>query len=116
LARLGSDPNGGQRIAHGGQVHHARHAREILQQHARRHEADLFGAGAFPARHRFHVFGRYAPAVFVAQQVFQQNLDGKWKPFHASQAPLGERGQAEIFIFSVAGAQLGRRAKTIFSH
>ncbi len=40
---LGWDPrHRRQRVAHGGQVDHARHAGEILQQHARRHEADLF--------------------------------------------------------------------------
>ena len=108
--------HGGQRVAHGGQVDNTRYAGEILQQHARRHEADLFAVGALSARHRLHILRRNATAIFVAQQVLQQDLDGKRKASHASQALLFERGQPVIFILAVAGAQLRRRTKTIFSH
>ncbi len=49
IGALGIGAHVAQRIAHGGQIHHAGNAGEILQQHARRAEVDLLGLRAdFP--------------------------------------------------------------------
>src|ERR1019366_6378585 len=74
-ARIGA--HGGQGVAHGGQVDHARDTGEILQQDARRHEADLFDTGAGAARHGGHILRGNSLAVFIAQEVLQQYADGE---------------------------------------
>ena len=90
IGAAGIGAHRGERIAHRGQIHHRRDAGEILQQHARRHEADFFalGAGLGPGRDIFDVGGRNPAAVFVAQQIFQQNLDRKWQPRRLGRRPF----------------------------
>jgi len=57
-----------QGVAHGGEIDHAGHASEILQQHAGGHEADLFGIGAADAAGDIvDVPGGHAAAIFVPQ-------------------------------------------------
>ncbi len=58
--------HGRECIAHCSEIDHAGHAGEILQQHARRHEADLFGLAARRrAGHIADVVRRNALAVFI---------------------------------------------------
>src|SRR5690606_39115320 len=65
------------RLTHGGQVDHARHAGEVLHDHAGRRELDLGGGlGVLvPLRQRVDVVGRGVQAVLGAQQVLQQHLE-----------------------------------------
>ena len=83
---------GGDRIAHGGEIHHAGHAGEVLEEHARRAERDLaiFGPFHVPRRHRAHIVLLHERAVLVAQQVLEQNLKRKRQ---ASYGAAGERGE-----------------------
>ncbi len=77
IRALGIGAHRAQRIAHGRQIHHAGNAGEILQQHAGRAEVDLLRWRAdFPFRHVLDVGRLHGRAVFGAQQVFEQNLDG----------------------------------------
>jgi hypothetical protein len=64
------------RLPHGGEIHHARHAREVLHDHPRRRELDLGGrlGVRIPAGQRPHVIRRHVHAVLGAQQVLQQDL------------------------------------------
>ena len=66
-----------ERIPHGRQIDNAGNAGEILQQHAGRAEVDFFRLGAdFPFRDVLDIGCLDGGAVFSAQQVFDQNLDG----------------------------------------
>ena len=73
LIRLGIAAQRLHGIAHRSQVNHCGYTREILQQHAARHERNLLhGDGlARPRSERAHVVGLYGLAVFAAQQVLQ---------------------------------------------
>ena len=65
-------------VAHCGEIDHRRHAGEVLHQHARRAEGDfvLCLAAIFdPGRDRLDVFLLDAAPVFVAQQVFEHDLE-----------------------------------------
>jgi hypothetical protein len=65
-------------VAHRREIHHAGHAREILQHHARGHERDL-GVGlalGVPVAYRLDLLRSHADAVLVAQQVLEQDLHG----------------------------------------
>ncbi len=66
------------RIAHRRQVHHRRHAGEILQQHAGRPERDLTGRlrGRLPAGQRLDVRGGHGVPILVPQQVLEQDPHG----------------------------------------
>ena len=56
IGALGIGAHVAQRVAHGGQIDHAGHAGEILQQHARRAEVDLLRRRAdLPGRDVFDV-------------------------------------------------------------
>ena len=64
------------RVAHRRQIRHHRHAREILQQHARRHERDFpLSALAVPFGQRLDLPGRHDHAVFAPQHVLEHHLD-----------------------------------------
>ena len=66
-----------QSVAHGGQIDHAGHAGEILQQDARRAELDFLRARfRIPLGDVFDIARLYCSVVFKAQQIFQQDLDG----------------------------------------
>ncbi len=105
------------RIAHRGQIDHARHAGEVLQHHPRRHECDL-GVGlrlGIPLRHRFDVVLADADAaVLVAQQVFQQDLQrvGQAGDVEA----LGELGQAVVGVAFAVDLERGAGGKGIAHH
>ena len=98
-------------VAHGCQIHHARHAGKVLHDHARRHKGQLVGSGlaGVPRRQAFYISWLHEVAVAVAQQSFQQHADGKWQMLHAAQAALFQRVEAEDGVF----AQLAARPKRI---
>ena len=90
LTCAASPPESVQRVAHSRQVHHRRHAGEVLHQHAFGGEGDLVGAVAgtlavrlgigAPGRDRGDVVGRDVRTVLVAQQVLEEHLDGVGEP------------------------------------
>ena len=73
----------GDGLAHGREVHDARHAREVLHDHPRRGELDLrvrLGTGV-PARERADVVGGDVGAVLGAEQVLQEHLQAEREAF-----------------------------------
>ena len=65
-------------VAHGGKVHHRRHAGEVLHQHPGRAILDLvrgLGLGV-PVGQGLDVLAPDGDTVFVAQQVLEQDLGG----------------------------------------
>ncbi len=64
VGAVGVGAHGGQGVAHGGEVHHARDAGEILQENARGHEADFLGAGR-ALGHVGNVGGGHAASIFL---------------------------------------------------
>ena len=100
-------------VAHRCQIDHARHAGEVLQQHAGRHELNFFLRSArVPPGDVFDValFHRYA--VFVPQKVFEQDLDGIGDALEI-EARRGERGETVYAVFSAVYAQRGEGTKGI---
>ena len=83
------------RIAHRGEIDHARHAGEILQQHARGAVLDFLAGGrvALPVGNRLRVFGRDGEtAIFEAEHVLQQDLEaeGQFRNIADRRFGLGE--------------------------
>src|SRR5690606_6737304 len=72
---------GGNGVTHRSEIHHARHAGEILHQHARRTVGNftIGGARLGPFDQRLDVVFADRAAVLEAQQVFQQYLEGERK-------------------------------------
>ena len=71
-------------IAHGRQVHHGRDAREILKQDARRHKGNFFfsgssSTGGIPPGEGTDIVRKNKTAVFMAKQIFEQDLEGEGK-------------------------------------
>ena len=77
----GSTAQRDHRVPHRGQVDHGRNAGEVLQHHAGRRERDFrVGVrGGIPAAQRFDIAARDVDAVFVAQQVLQQDFQAEGK-------------------------------------
>jgi hypothetical protein len=101
----------GHRLAHRGQVHHAGHAGEILQHHARGHEGNFrirLGLGV-PLGDRLDFLGGDRDAVLVAQQVFQQDFHRIRQLLQVEAlAELGEAGdlvRAAVDLEGVAGGE-----------
>ncbi len=75
-----------ERVAHGGEVDHRRHAGEVLHEHPLGGEGDLVGGVAgplavtlgvgTPVGHGHDVVGRDVRPVLVTEEVFQEDLDG----------------------------------------
>ena len=77
-------------FAHGGKIHDRGYAGEVLEQHARRHESNLFLRRAgLPARQSLNILGMHEAAVFEAKQVFKKNAQREGK--------LCEFGDALVF-------------------
>ncbi len=81
---LGVSPQSFHRSAHRRQVHHARYAREILQQHARRHERDLSLTDVLglPASQSPDVVGVDRFSILAAEQVLEQDLQRIGEALH----------------------------------
>ena len=93
---IAAEPN--HAVAHRGEIDDAGHAGEILQQHARRRERNflLQLRARLPARKRLDVFRVHEARVFVAQQVFEKDLQRVRKPGDRWKGAL-ELAQAEDF-------------------
>ena len=99
-----------QRIAHGGQIDNARNAGEILQQHSSRTEVNLLRRRAdLPGRHVFDIGRLHGRAVFGAQQVLEQDLDGVGNASDV-RAAFFQRFQCVVLI--LAASDLERRSST----
>ena len=98
------------RVAHGGEIDDGRHAGEILHQHARRAEGDFLSV--LPRFQPFgdaaNVVGGDAPAVLVAQQIFEQHLERVGQAANAFKAVLLGRLQAVIGIGLAADLERAR--------
>ena len=84
-------------VAHGGEVDDARHAGEILEQHAARAERDLLfdRRRDVPVGQRLDVRRLHERAVFVAQQVLEQDLEREGKAVDVALGALAQRVQSE---------------------
>ncbi len=86
-------PELGHRVAHDGQVDDGRHAGQVLEDHARRHERDL-GLGGHarpPRRQRLDVTRVDDPATRMAQHVLEQDPDGHRQPGVAGPSTQGRQ-------------------------
>ncbi len=88
---VGVAPEGGHRVAHGGEIDDRRHAGEVLHEHARRAEGDLVLVSAAvlrPGRHRLDVFLLDAASILVAQEILEHDLQ--------RERQLGDAGEAVL--------------------
>ena len=98
-------------IAHGGQIDDARDAGEVLHDDAGGHEGQIarVGVGGLPAGQTLDVIFGDEIAIDVAQNGFEQNLDGEGQARQAGgQAQLGQAGQTVVLVLGVelsAGAE-----------
>ena len=85
-------------VAHGRQIDDARHAGEVLEQHARRHERDLVlqVRRGRPGREGPDVLGVHERRVLAAQEILEQNLQREGQAADMADAGLLERRQAEV--------------------
>src|SRR5262244_169756 len=102
-------------VAHRGEIHDARHTREILQQYARRHERDFLLAirRRVPARKRLNVIGFDECVVFTAQKILEEDLHRVRQPRDSAETCLLERGQAIYLDRFSACADLQARIETV---
>ena len=86
-------------VAHRRQIDDARHAGEVLQEHARRTEGDLAVGLALgiPLEQRLDVVALDGAIVLVAQEVLEQHLERERQAL-----PAFERGEAVQLVRSVA--------------
>ena len=103
------------RVPHRRQIDDTGHAREVLQQHASRHERDflLDGPGRVPLSERPDVIRLDEPTVLAPQQVLEQHLHRIRKPRDPWKARLFECGQAVNLHRLSANANLGARVETV---
>ncbi len=101
------------RVAHRGEIDHARHAGEVLQQHARRPVRDLFRRGEprLPRRERDDVVRGHRTAVLEPQEVLEQDLERVRQRREIVRA--AERGEPEVGVLPAAGAQRVARGETV---
>ncbi len=92
-------------IAHRGQIHHGRHAGEILHQDAGRAKGDFDGRFGLrvPVCQCLDVLAGNRDAVLVAQQVFEEDLERPGQARHA--VVLVQDAQTEEFIDPLTDAQ-----------
>ena len=102
-------------VAHGGKVDHRRHAGEVLHQHARRAEGELVVGrfGLEPLGHRLDVVLGHRAPVFIAQQVFQQDLHRERQAGDAFETVAFGGRQAEIGVALATGFQGFAASKAI---
>ena len=101
------------RLAHGGQVDDARHAGEVLHDHARRRELDLLVGVRLgvPAGQRLDVVGGDVLAVLGAEQVLQEHLEAEGQRLDVEAVPV-DRIQAVDLVGLAVDVQraLGTKA------
>ncbi len=87
-------------VAHRGEVHHRRHACEILHQNPRGPESDLARRRLChePQRHGANVAVGHSAPVLEPEEIFQQDFQGEWQGGDAGQAVGFGAGQGEIFV------------------
>src|SRR5262249_18829667 len=102
-------------VTHGRKIDDARHSGEILQEHTRGHEGDLARRLALdvPARQRFDVGLLDEAVVFLAQQVFEEDLQRKRQTRNAREASMLERQQAVHVDGAAAGRQRAARPEAV---
>jgi hypothetical protein len=73
----GTAAESGERVAHRGEVHHAGHAGEVLQEDPRGAEGDLLVHGLLhiPGGECLDVVGLHECAILVSQQVLEEHLE-----------------------------------------
>jgi hypothetical protein len=89
------------RVAHRREINHRRHAGKVLHQHARRAKGDfvlLFAAIIDPRRDCVDVFLFDGAPVFVAQQVFEHDLEREGELGDAGEPVSLRRLQRKILI------------------
>src|SRR5678815_987009 len=103
------------RVTHGCEIDDARHAREILQQHARRHERDflLDVRDRVPARKRLDVVGLDECVVLTTQKILEENLHRVRQPRDSAETRLLEGGEAIYLDCFSACADLLARIESI---
>src|SRR5207247_10950440 len=89
-------------------------AREVLHQHARRHEGDLVvrDLRRIPARQPLDFFASHRAPVLAAQQVLEQDLEGIGEATDR-EAALFERVQREYVETAAVPGAPGPRAETV---
>ncbi len=102
VLRVAAQPR--HRLAHGGEVHDHRDTGEVLHDHARRREGDLVARRRLgvPVEQRLDVRARDVHAVFEAQQVLEQDLEGEGQP---PEVVALDGGQAEDLVGLAADRQ-----------
>jgi hypothetical protein len=101
------------RVAHRGEVHDGRHAREILHQHARGGVGDLARGlvGCHPGGEVLDVARRDRAAVLATQEVLEQDLQRVGQPRHV-EAGL-KRFEAKDLVRPTADREVGPRAEAV---
>jgi hypothetical protein len=98
-------------VTHRGQVDDTGYASEILQHHAGRHESDFgrrFGLG-IPLGDGLDLAGSDIDAVFVAEQVFQQDLQRVGEALEVELlAQLGQTGEHMLLAVDLEGVAYGK--------
>ncbi len=103
-----------ERVAHSRQIDHARHAGEVLKQHAGWSEVDLLrGSFGVPARDILDVGMSYRARVFETQQVLEENLDGIRDARNGRYVRFFERLKGVDAVLPVPHPQTGGRAEAI---
>ena len=104
-------------IAHGGEVDHAGHAGEILQKDTAGSKGDfLVRLGVLvPGSEGAHFFPGDVATVFGAQQIFEQDAQGKRQVAGGDALPV-EGIEAVDFVFLVADFEGGAGVETIHGH
>ena len=103
----------GHRITHRGQIDHAGHTGEILQNHAGRSERD-FRAGfclGIPVDQGVDVVLGDVDAIFVAHQVLQQHLQGVGQTVELSLR--GHRAETVVIVRRAANRELAASTEAI---
>ena len=107
------------RVAHGGEIDDGGDAGEILKQNASGHEGNFFFAGAFgaggiPGGEGANIFGMNEAAVFVAQEIFEENLQREGKSRGLADAGALERVEAVDFKGFAADFESGAGGERVF--
>ena len=114
LVRVAAEPR--DAVAHRRQVDDRRDAGEVLEQHACRRERDLLLRRALhvPARQRFDVGRLHEPAVLVAQQVLEQDLQRERQAARSQGTrPRCSAGRLKIWYGAAAHRECGAGAEAV---